>query len=125
VREGSGLTVVTYGWGVHWAVELAAEMPELDIEVIDLRTLIPWDVETVVASVRKSGRCVVLHEDTLTGGFGAEIAATITEQCFSQLDAPVLRVGSLDTPVPFNRGLEDSFLAKSRLREVVRRVMEY
>jgi 2-oxoisovalerate dehydrogenase E1 component len=124
-REGEGLTVVTYGWAVHWAVGLAAEMPELDIEVIDLRTLIPWDVERVAASVRKTGRCIVLHEDTLTGGFGAEIAATITEQCFSHLDAPVLRVGSLDTPVPFNRGLVDQFLAKGRLRERVVQLMEY
>src|SRR5262249_4391054 len=102
-----------------------SQMPELDIEVLDLRTLIPWDVEAVTASVRKTGRCIVLYEDTITGGFGAELAATITEHCFNQLDAPVLRVGSLDAAVPFSRRLEDQLLAKNRLRERVVEVMGY
>lgn len=124
-REGHALTVVTYGMGVHWALRLAEEMPGSGIEVIDLRTLLPWDIETVYASVRKTGRCLVLHEDTRTGGFGGEIAASIGEECFQFLDAPVMRCTSLDTPVPFNRGLEEQFLAKSRLAAAVRRLAAF
>jgi 2-oxoisovalerate dehydrogenase E1 component len=100
-------------------------MPGLDVEIIDLRTLIPWDRETVLNSSSRTGRVLVLHEDTLTGGFGAELAATISEQCFSDLDAPVMRVGSLDTPVPFNRTLEEQFLAKWRLRETVEALLRF
>ncbi len=114
-RGGDGITVVTYGAGVHWALAAAEALPDLDIEVIDLRTLLPWDSATVHASVRRTGRCLVLHEDTITGGFGGEIAATIGEACFGALDAPVMRLGSLDTPVPFNTGLEAQFLPKGRL----------
>lgn len=124
-RKGSGMTIVTYGLGVHWGVEIAEAMPEHDIEVIDLRTLLPWDRETVFASVEKTGRCLVLHEATFTGGFGAEIAAVLSEEKFSALDAPVMRCTSLDTPVPFNRGLEDQFMAKSRLRDAVEKLMRY
>ncbi|MBS1913218.1 MAG: dehydrogenase E1 component subunit alpha/beta [Bacteroidetes bacterium] len=124
-RAGAGLTIVTYGMGVHWALKLAEEMPDAGVEVIDLRTLLPWDVQTVVSSVRKTARCLVLHEDTITGGFGGEIAARIGEECFQWLDAPVMRCGSLDTPVPFNRALEEQFLAKSRLRSTVERLMRY
>ncbi len=125
VRRGERLTIVTYGLGVHWATALADESPGAGIEVIDLRTLVPWDRETVFESVRKSGRCIVLHEDTITGGFGAEIAATIGQELFGSLDAPVARVGSLDTPVPFNKGLEDLFLGKSRLRDAVERTLRF
>lgn len=124
-RGGSDLTIVTYGMGVHWSLEIAGSMPELDPEVIDLRTLVPWDRETVFRSVEKSGRCLVLHEDTLTGGFGAEIAAVISEEKFSSLDAPVMRCASLDTPVPFNGGLEAQFMAKSRLRDAIEALMRY
>ncbi len=124
-RTGSGMTLVTYGMGVHWGLEIAEKMPEHDMEVIDLRTLLPWDRATVFASVEKTGRCLVLHEDTLTGGFGGEIAAVISEEKFSALDAPVMRCASLDTPVPFNRGLEDQFMAKSRLRDAVEKLMKY
>ena len=122
---GSRLTVVTYGLGVHWATALAAQLPDADLEIIDLRTLIPWDQETVFQSVQKTGRCLVLHEDTLTGGFGGEIAATIAEKMFRWLDAPVVRVGSMDTPVPFNRGLEEMFFANHQLRSKVMEVLEY
>lgn len=125
VRAGNRLTIVTYGLGVHWAMSLADAMPDVDFEIIDLRTLIPWDRETVMRSASATGRALVLHEDTRTGGFGAEIAATINEQCFAFLDAPVMRVGSLDTPVPFNRGLEEQFLAKWRLRETVDELLRY
>jgi 2-oxoisovalerate dehydrogenase E1 component len=124
-RQGTDVTIVTYGAGVHWALATAAEMPEASIEIIDLRTLLPWDRRTVFASVEKTGRCLVLSEDTHTGSFAAEIAATIAEERFQALDAPVARVCSLDTPVPFNRGLEEQFLAKRRLRERLAVLLAY
>jgi len=125
VQEGADVTIVTYGLGVHWAIDAMAEFPETSIEIIDLRTLLPWDKETVFASVEKTGKCLVLHEDTITGGFGGEIASSIGEECFQFLDAPVMRLGSLDTPVPFNTELEKQFLAKGRLREKIRQLLEY
>lgn len=125
VRPGSGYTVVTYGSGVGWARAEAEARPEFDPEIIDLRTLAPWDSEKVLASVKRTGRCLVLHEATRTSGFGAELVAVITEGCFAELDAPVLRCGSLDTPVPFNRELEVEFLASRRLAERVTELMAY
>ena len=124
-RPGSGCTIVTYGSGVTWAMAAAEADPARDIEVIDLRTLIPWDRATVFASVRRTGRCLVLHEATITSGFGAELAAAIGEECFGELDAPVMRCGSLDTPVPFNRNLEIEFLASRRLPDAIEQVMAY
>lgn len=125
VSEGKDLTLVTYGFGVHWALEYQKNHPEYSLEIIDLRTLIPLDEETIYTSVRKTGRALVLYEDTFTGAFGAEIAARIGEFCFRWLDAPVGRVGSLDTPVPFNSVLEEGFLAKSQMDEAIRRVIEF
>lgn len=119
VRTGAAATLVTYGLGVHWALDLAHKHPEWDLEIIDLRTLAPWDEAAVVASVNKTNRALVLHEDTLTGGIGGEIASVIHERCWEQLDAPVVRVGSLDTPVPFAADLERAFLANDRLAEAV------
>ncbi|MEZ4824747.1 MAG: dehydrogenase E1 component subunit alpha/beta [Bacteroidia bacterium] len=124
VKKGNDLTIVTYGLGVHWALE-AAGSAAADIEVIDLRTLIPWDKEAVFGSVRKTGKCLVLYEDTTTGAFGAEIAASISENCFEYLDGPVVRVGSMDTPVPFHPRLEAQFLAKSRLTEALASLLAY
>src|SRR5262249_26852008 len=116
-REGSDATVVTWGVGVVWAMEAAEKLAVEghDVEVVDLRTLIPWDVETVIASVRKTSKALVLHEAPVTGGFGAEIAATIARVCFQDLDAPVERLGGLDIPVPFSKKLEDLFMPKARL----------
>ncbi|GCD77147.1 dehydrogenase [Thermaurantimonas aggregans] len=125
VSEGKDLTLVTYGFGVHWALEYQKNHPEFSIEIIDLRTLIPLDEETIYQSVKKTGRALVLYEDTYTGAFGAEIGARIAEVCFRWLDAPVGRVGSLDTPVPFNSVLEEGFLAKSQMDEAIRRVLEF
>lgn len=125
VHEGTDITIVTYGLGVHWSAELALEYPDISIEIIDLRTLLPWDTETVFASVRKTGKCLVLHEDTLTGGFGGEIASAIAEECFSSLDAPVMRVGSMETPVPFNTALEKQFLATNRLKGKLEQLIRY
>jgi 2-oxoisovalerate dehydrogenase E1 component len=115
VREGNEVSIITYGAGVHWASQLVAA-EGIDAEIIDLRTLLPWDKTTVEASVRKTGKAFILHEDTLTGGIGAEIAAHIAQHCFQHLDAPVMRSGSLDTPVPFNVDLEQNFLPKERFK---------
>lgn len=124
-RAGSGLTVITYGMGVVEALKAAAALPELSIEVIDLRTLLPWDKETVAASVRKTHRALVLYEGTYTGGVGAEIAAWIGEQLFEWLDAPVMRLASLDTPVPFSLSLEAAFLPWGRLHETLQKLASF
>jgi 2-oxoisovalerate dehydrogenase E1 component len=118
------MSIITYGMGVHWAREAVDEMG-VDAEIIDLRTLLPWDKETVADSVKKTGRVLILHEDTLTGGVGAELAAWIAETCFQYLDAPVFRVASLDTPVPFAAPLEQNFLPKGRLRARIGELMKF
>lgn len=123
-RPGSDATIVTYGMGVHWALQVADELGA-DVEVIDLRTLLPWDRDTVYASIRKTGKALVLHEDTLTGGIGGEIAACIAEELFQHLDGPVVRVGSLDTPVPFHADLENQFLPLQRLKERLEWLLGY
>jgi 2-oxoisovalerate dehydrogenase E1 component len=125
VQEGTELSIITYGAGVHWAMEYAAQHPELSIDIVDLRTLLPLDYESIRASVARTGKVIILHEDTLTGGIGGEISAWIGEHCFELLDAPVLRCASLDTPVPFNLELEKNFLAKSRLATTVDRLLQY
>lgn len=125
VRQGEDLTIITYGAGVHWATEYAEKHPDISFEILDLRTLLPMDHDAIRAAVSATGKVLVLHEDTLTGGVGAEVAAWIGEHCFSSLDAPVLRCASLDTPVPFNIELEKNFLARSRLDGYVQRLMEY
>ena len=127
VREGADATLVTYGVGVQLGPHVADVFHDTGfrVEVIDLRSLLPWDVETVIASVRKTHRALVVHEAPLTGGFGGEVAATIAEQAFEWLDAPVMRVGSLDTPVPAAKELERIFEPKERLEEAVRRLLHY
>lgn len=123
--EGNDLSIVTYGMGVHWAKSLAEELPHISIEVVDLRTLSPWDKETVSESVKKTNKVLVLHEDTLIGGVGAEIAAWISEHLFQWLDAPVMRLASLDTPVPFTKTLEENFLPQKRLKSKVTELYDY
>ena len=125
VREGSDLTIVSYGLAVHWAMEALDEQPGLSADLIDLRTLAPLDVDTIYGSVKKTGRVIVFHEDTLTGGIAGEIASLITENCFSYLDAPVMREGSLDTPVPMNVDLENNFLPKERFKEKLLKLWKY
>lgn len=117
VTKGDDLSIITYGMGVHWAKEILAEIPDISGEIVDLRTLSPWDKETVKQSVKKTGKVIILHEDCQTGGIGGEIAAWIAENCFTSLDAPVMREGSLDTPVPFATALEHNFLPKERFKE--------
>lgn len=125
VTEGDDISVITYGAGVHWAQEYANGHPEISLGILDLRSLLPLDYEAIREAVEQTGRVLVLHEDTLTGGLGAEISAWIQENCFSLLDAPVMRCASLDTPVPFNKQLENNFLAKSRLHEYIRKLADY
>ncbi|MFY0593679.1 alpha-ketoacid dehydrogenase subunit alpha/beta [Roseivirga sp.] len=122
---GEDLTIVTYGMGVHWALEAMKSFEGKSADVIDLRTLLPWDKETVEASVKKTNKVLVLHEDTLIGGIGAEISAWISEYCFEFLDAPVLREASLDTPVPFSQPLESNFLPQKRLLEKLNQLITY
>jgi 2-oxoisovalerate dehydrogenase E1 component len=114
VRSGENISIITYGMGVHWALEVADKHPELDLDIVDLRSLAPLDTDAVYASVRKTGKVIVLHEDCLTGGIGGELVALINENCFAQLDAPVKRIASLDTPIPFAADLEHNFLPKQR-----------
>lgn len=125
VKEGSDITVITYGSGVHWAMEYQEQHPEISIHVLDLRTLLPLDHAAIQQAVAQTGKVLLLHEDTLTGGIGGEISAWISEHCFELLDAPVLRCASLDTPIPFNMELEKHFLAKSRLGQYVQKLMNY
>jgi 2-oxoisovalerate dehydrogenase E1 component len=126
-RPGTAATVVTYGIGVTWALEAATHLAHEghEVEVVDLRSLLPWDPETVIASVRKTGRVLVLHEAPLTGGFGGEVAATIAKDAFEWLDAPVERLGALDTPVPFAKALEAAFSPKGRLLPTLRALLAY
>jgi len=125
VKEGSDVTIVSYGLGVHWAIELLNNNPTISADLIDLRTLAPLDIETIFASVKKTGKAFILHEDTLTGGIGGELSALITEHCFEYLDAPVMREGSLDTPVPMNADLEINFLPKERFKEKLEKLLSY
>ena len=125
VKEGADVTIVTYGLGVHWALELLNAHPQISADLIDLRTLAPLDTQAIYDSVKKTGKAFVLHEDTLTGGIGGELSALITEHCFEYLDAPVMREGSLDTPVPMNADLEINFLPKDRFKEKLMKLLAY
>ncbi len=124
-RQGEDISIITYGMGVQWAEDYAAEHPEISIDILDLRTLLPLDYPAIRQAVHRSGRVLILHEDTLIGGIGGEIAAWIGEHCFHMLDAPVMRCASLDTPVPFSPELEKNFLASARLHESVSRLISY
>jgi 2-oxoisovalerate dehydrogenase E1 component len=126
-REGTDATIVTYSVGVSWALDAAERLAEegRKVEVVDLRTLLPWDRETVLRSVRKTGRALVLHEAPTTGGFGGEVAAVIGSEAFDALDAPVSRVGALDTPVPFSKALEEVFSPRARLLPALRALLAY
>ena len=125
LKHGTQLTIITYGLGVHWALSYLDENPEISATLVDLRSLQPWDKETVATAVKTTGRALILHEDTLTCGFGAELAAWISEHCFKYLDAPVMRCASADTAIPMSKMLEDSFLAKSSLPDTVKRLLAY
>ncbi len=125
VNAGTDISIITYGAGVHWAIDYAKNHSEISINILDLRTLLPLDYSAIKEAVNATGKVLILHEDTLIGGIGGEIAAWIGEHCFSALDAPVLRCCSLDTPIPFNLELEKNFMAYSRLKEMVDRLINY
>jgi 2-oxoisovalerate dehydrogenase E1 component len=125
VQEGGDISIITYGAGVHWATDYASQNREISIDIVDLRSLLPLDVEAIRESVSRTGKVLILHEDTLVGGIGGEIAAWISAHCFELLDAPILRCASLDTPIPFNIDLEKNFLANARLDEYVQKLMSF
>ncbi len=125
VRTGHDVSIITYGMGIVWAVEYADAHPEISIDILDLRTLLPLDYKAIRTSVNNTGKALVFHEDTYTGGIGGEIASWIAQNCFEFLDSPVMRCASLDTPVPFNNELEKNFLAKSRLDEMIQKLINY
>ncbi|MBS1772729.1 MAG: dehydrogenase E1 component subunit alpha/beta [Bacteroidetes bacterium] len=125
VQEGDDISIITYGAGVHWATDYAAKHPNISFDIVDLRTLLPLDYDAIRDSVARTGKVLLLHEDTLIGGIGGEIAAWICEHCFELLDAPVVRCASLDTPVPFAIELEQNYLAKSMLHGSVQKLMAY
>ena len=123
-QEGTQVSIITYGMGVHWAIKAVEEMG-ISADILDLRTLLPWDQEAVATMVKKTGKVIFLQEDTLTGGIGAEICAWISEHCFKDLDAPVMREGSLDTPVPFAPNLEKQFLPTERFKVKLKELLEF
>lgn len=123
-KEGNQVSIITYGMGVHWALR-AVEDLGISADILDLRTLLPWDQKAVEATVKKTGKVLILHEDTLTGGIGAEISAWISEHCFTHLDAPVMREASLDTPVPFAPALEKQFLPIARFKKKLEELVAY
>jgi len=125
LREGNSISVVTYGAGVHWAMETLDKHPEIDVDLIDLRTLQPLDTEAIYDSVKKTGKLIILQEDTLFGGVASDISAMVMENCFEYLDAPVKRVGSLETPVPFAKSLEENFLPKQRFESELITLFKY
>lgn len=125
LQEGSDASIITYGAGVHWALEVVKDFPDISIEIVDLRSLCPLDWQAVSDTVQKTNRVLVLHEANLTGGVGGELSAFISEECFESLDAPIVRVGSLDTPVPFTGLLEENYLARNFLRSKLEFLLEY
>lgn len=125
VKEGNDISIITYGLGVHWALEALNANPDISADLVDLRTLIPLDTDTIIKSVKKTGKAIIFHEDTLTGGIGGEIASLIAEKCFQNLDAPVVRIGSLDTPVPMSNQLEWNFLPKERFSQKLKELAAY
>ncbi|MCP9749591.1 thiamine pyrophosphate-dependent enzyme [Ferruginibacter sp. HRS2-29] len=125
VQEGHDLSIITYGAGVHWAQEYAEKHKDISIDILDLRSLLPLDYDAIRATVGRTGKVLILHEDSLTGGIGGEVAAWIAEHCFNKLDAPVMRCASMDTPIPFSIELEKNFMAYSKLEAVIEKLMIY
>jgi 2-oxoisovalerate dehydrogenase E1 component len=124
LQTGNDISIITYGAGVHWALE-TINNENISADIIDLRTLQPLDTEAIYGSVKKTGKVIILQEDTMFGGIASDISALITENCFEYLDAPVKRVASLDMPIPFAKALEDNFLPKERLKTVLTEILNY
>ncbi|WP_298475634.1 dehydrogenase E1 component subunit alpha/beta [uncultured Maribacter sp.] len=125
LQKGSDVSIVSYGLGVHWALDTLQEHPSIKADVIDLRTLQPLDIETVYKSVKKTGKLIILQEDSLFGGIASDISALVGEHCFSYLDGPIKRVASLDTPIPFASALEDNYLPKQRFLKALLELVAY
>ena len=125
IKEGNQVTIISFGAGVHWALDCLNKFPEISADLLDLRTLQPLDTESILASVKKTGKCIILQEDTLFGGVSSDISAFIMENCFEFLDAPVKRVGSLESPIPFVKSLEDQYLPKARFEETLQELIAY
>lgn len=125
IQTGNDITIITYGAGVHWASNYQEAHPEYSLHILDLRTLLPLDYTAIRAAIQQTGKLLLLHEDSLTGGMGGEIAAWVAEHCFDLLDAPIMRCASLDTPIPFNITLEKNFLAVDRLDACIQKLIDY
>ncbi|MDO5971455.1 dehydrogenase E1 component subunit alpha/beta [Flavivirga aquimarina] len=125
IKEGHDVTIISYGAAVHWALETLENNPEISADLIDLRTLQPLDTETIYKSVKKTGKAIVLHEDSLFGGIASDISALIMEHCFEFLDAPVKRVASMETPIPFVSQLETQYLSKNKFEPALKSLLEY
>ena len=126
-KIGTDVSVITYGMGVHWIMDISNKLEQdgINIEIIDLRSLIPWDKELVSQSVSKTNRVLILHEANLTGGIGAEISAYISEKLFKFLDAPVMRLGGLDTPIPFSAELEKIYLPINKIEQKIKELVNF
>ncbi|TMM31237.1 dehydrogenase [Polaribacter aestuariivivens] len=125
LKEGTKLTIISYGAAIHWVIEALNNHATISADVIDLRTLQPLDVETIYSSVKKTGKAIIVQEDSLFGGIASDISALINENCFEYLDAPVKRIGSLDTPIPFQKDLENIYLAKNNLIEEILKIYNF
>ncbi len=125
LKEGDDVTIISYGAGVHWALETLKRHPEISADLLDLRTLQPLDVASIYKSVRKTGKAIFLQEDSLFGSIASDVAALINEHCFESLDAPVKRVASIETPIPFQGELEKQYLPKHRFTEELKKLLEY
>ena len=125
LREGEQLTIITYGAGVHWALATLDAKPDIQADLLDLRSLAPLDMDAVYKSVRKTGKVIILQEDSLFGGIASDLSASIMEDCFEHLDAPVKRVASLETPIPFAAALEEQYLAKHRFADALDALLAY
>ena len=125
LRTGNDITIVSYGAAVHWALETLDNNPNVSADMIDLRTLQPLDVETIYKSVKKTGKAIILQEDSLFGSISSDISAGIMEHCFKYLDAPVKRVASIETPIPFATQLEQQYLPKNRFETELKALLEY
>ena len=125
LKEGADISIVSYGAGVHWALEVLGEMNQISADLLDLRTLNPLDTEAIYASVKKTGKLIILQEDSLFGGIASDISALVMENCFEYLDAPVKRVASLETPIPFAKKLENNYLPKERFRDAMEQLLAY
>ncbi len=125
LREGNNVTIVTYGAGVHWALDTLDDMKDVSADLLDLRTLAPLDTAAIVTSVKKTGKLIILQEDSMFGGMASDISAMVSESCFEYLDAPIKRVASLETPIPFAANLEAQYLPNKRFRQDLEDLLAY